>query len=122
MENKFNEYMMSVMDGLVQMSYQRFKLTRRLSKVGIIIGLGYLIYTTIAGIMYGGEIDPISPEISPYMASWSDTQTLVAIIIMLIALVSIMTYFAMSHGKNNHDRYKAWCNENCYKPYNASKH
>ena len=122
MESKFNEYMMSIMDNIIEMSYQRFKLTRRLSKAGIILGLAYLVYTAIAGILYGGEIDPMEPEISPYMASWSDGQTLVAIIIILIALVSIMTYFAMSHGENNHDRYKAWCNENCYKPYNASKH
>ena len=112
MERKFNEYMMDVMDRIIEMSYQRFKLIRRLSKVGISLGIGCLVYTTIAGILYGGEIDPISPEISPYIASWSDAQTLVAIIIELIALVSLM----------NHDRYKAWCKENCYKPYNASKH
>lgn len=122
MENKFNEYMMNVMDRIIEMSYQRFKLTRRLSKAGIILGLAYLVYTTIAGILYGGEIDPMAPEISPYIASWSDAQTLVAIIIELIALVSLMTYFAMNHGENNHDRYKAWCEENGYKPYNASKH
>ncbi len=122
MERKFNEYMMDVMDRIIEMSYQRFKLIRRLSKVGISLGIGCLVYTTIAGILYGGEIDPISPEISPYIASWSDAQTLVAIIIELIALVSLMIYFAMNHGKNNHDRYKAWCKENCYKPYNASKH
>lgn len=122
MENKFNEYMMNVMDRIIEMSYQRFKLTRRLSKTGIILGLAYLVYTTIAGILYGGEIDPMAPEISPYIASWSDAQTLVTIIIELIALVSLMTYFAMNHGENNHDRYKAWCEENGYKPYNASKH
>lgn len=122
MENKFNEYMMNVMDRIIEMSYQRFKLTRRLSKTGIILGLAYLVYTTIAGILYGGEIDPMAPEISPYIASWSDAQTLVTIIIELIALVSLMAYFAMNHGENNHDRYKAWCEENGYKPYNASKH
>ena len=122
MERKFNEYMMDVMDRIIEMSYQRFKLIRRLSKVGISLGIGCLVYTTIAGILYGGEIDPISPEISPYIASWSDAQTLVAIIIELIALVSLMIYFAMNHGKNNHDRYKAWCKETCYKPYTASKH
>lgn len=115
-------FMLKVMDDIIMMSYQRFKLTRRLSKAGIILGLAYLVYTAIAGILYGGEIDPISPEISPYIASWSDAQTLIAIIIELIALVSLMTYFAMNHGENNHDRYKAWCKENCYKPYNASKH
>lgn len=118
----FNNFCMNVMDDIIMMSYQRFKLTRRLSKAGIILGLAYLVYTTIAGILYGGEIDPMAPEISPYMASWSDAQTLVAIIIILISLVSIMTYFAMNHGENNHDRYKAWCKENGYKPYNASKH
>lgn len=115
-------FMLTVMDWIIEMSYQRFKLTRRLSKVGIIIGITYFIYTAIAGILYGGEIDPISPEISPYIASWSNAQIGVAIIIELIALVSLMTYFAMNHGENNHDRYKAWCKENGYKPYNASKH
>lgn len=115
-------FMLKVMDDIIEMSYQRFKLTRRLSKIGISIGLAYLVYTAIAGFLYGGEIDPISPEISPYIAGLSDAQVLVAIIIELIALVSLMTYFAMNHGENNHDRYKAWCEENGYKPYNASKH
>lgn len=115
-------FMLKVMDDIIEMSYQRFKLARRLSKAGIILGIGYLIYTAIAGFLYGGEIDPISPEISPYIASLSDVQIGVAIIIALIALVSLMTYFAMNHGENNHDRYKAWCDENGYKPYNASKH
>ena len=118
----FNNFCMDIMDDIIKMSYQRFKLTRRLSKAGIILGVGCFIYTTIAGILYGGEIDPMAPEISPYIASWSDAQTFVAIVIELIALVSLMTYFAMNHGKNNHDRYKALCKENCYKPYNASKH
>lgn len=122
MESKFNEYMMSIMDKVIEMSYQRFKLIRRLSKAGIIIGLAHFVYTIIAGFLYGGEIDPISPEISPYIASLSDKMVLVSIIIELIALISLMTYFAMNHGENNHDRYKAWCEENGYKPYNASKH
>ena len=122
MESKFNEYMMSIMDNIIEMSYQRFKLTRRLSKAGIILGIGCLIYTTIAGFLYGGEIDPISPEISPYIAGLSDAQIDVMIIIALISLVSLMTYSAMNHGENNHDRYKAWCERNGYKPYNASKH
>nr|DAE52437.1 MAG TPA: MHC CLASS II TRANSCRIPTION FACTOR HELIX, MHC CLASS II.5A [Caudoviricetes sp.] len=115
-------FMMNVMDDIIEMSYQRFKLTRRLSKAGIILGIGCFIYTAIAGILYGGEIDPMAPEISPYIASWSGAQTFAAIIIELIALVSLMTYFAMNHGENNHDRYKAWCEENGYKPFNASKH
>ena len=115
-------FMMKVMDDIIEMSYQRFKLTRRLSKASIILGLAYLFYTTIAGFLYGGEIDPMAPEISPYIAGLSDAQIGVAIIIALISLVSLMTYFAMSHGENNHDRYKAWCEENGYKPYNASKH
>ena len=118
MESKF----MDIMNSVVEMSYQRFKLTRRLSKAGIILGLAYLVYTAIAGFLCGGEIDPISPEISPYIAGLSDAQIDVMIIIALISLVSLMTYFAMNHGENNHDRYKAWCEENGYKPYNASKH
>ena len=115
-------FMLKVMDDIIGMSYQRFKLTRRLSKAGIILGIGCLIYTTIAGFLYGGEIDPISPEISPYIAGLSDAQIDVMIIIALISLVSLITYSAMNHGENNHDRYKAWCEENGYKPYNASKH
>lgn len=120
--DSFNNFCMDIMDDIIEMSYQRFKFTRRLSKAGIILGIGYLIYTAIEGFLYGGEIDPISPEISPYIAGLSDAQVLVCIVIELIALVSIMTYFAMNHGENNHDRYKAWCEENGYKPYNASKH
>lgn len=115
-------FMLKVIDDIIEMSYQRFKMTRRLSKSGIILGLAYLVYTAIAGFLYGGEIDPMEPEISPYIAGLSNAQIGVAIIIALIALVSLMTYFAMNHGENNHDRYKAWCEENGYKPYNASKH
>lgn len=118
----FEETMLDIMDAITEMSYQRFKLTRKLSKLGLIASVIYFVRGFILMATFPGEIDPAAPELMPFLDTLNFADFMVMVIFGIIFMMSLSCYLAMSQGKNNHDRYKAWCEANYYEPYNASKH
>lgn len=115
-------FILDVMDIITEMSYQRFKLTRRLSKIGIIASAIYFIRGFIMMVTFDGEIDPANPELIPYFNTLTFNDIMISIVVVIIAIMSMSCYMAMSQGKTNHDRYKKYCADNYYKPFNATKH